>query len=89
MEDGQVRIVWQGKVVKGRQEVLGRVDTTIPNILVALSDLGKHPNEFNDMIVSACPSKSGKLPFTYFVKGPEVGPVLASLREKGLCVEVG
>ena len=83
MED-RVRIIWQGGMIKGRVFVLERFDTTISGILQVLQDLGKHPNDFNAMIVDVRTSVSGKLPPFLFMQGSELGAVLWALRDKGL-----
>ena len=88
MEEGKVRIVWNGKQIRGKPEVLGCVDTTIPNILQVLSDMGRHPNEFNDLIVDAKAKPHLSVPCILWTKGAAVGEVLTQLRVKGLCKEV-
>ena len=67
--------------------VKGRVDTTVSSVLQALRDLGKHPNEFNSMIVYTG-KKTEKFPCHLFLKGDGVGEVIGKLREKGLCTDV-
>ena len=84
MEDGKIRIVWNGKGSK----VLGCVDTTIPNVLTVLGSMGRHPNEFNGWIVDAKAKPHLPVPCILWMRGPEVGPVLANLKDKGLCKEV-
>ena len=89
MEDGKVRIVWNGTgLVQGKLEVLGCVDTTIPSILQVLGDMGKHPNEFNASIVDAKVKPNLPVPCILWTKGDIVGDILNGLKAKGLCKEV-
>jgi hypothetical protein len=88
MEDGKVRVVWNGNVVRGVPEVLGCVDTTVSNILSVLSSMGKQPNEFNDTIVEAKAKPHLSVPCILWVKGDIAGAVVSNLRSQGLCVEV-
>jgi len=88
MEDGKIRVVWNGKRVRGEPVVLGCVDTTIPSILMVLEDMGKHPNEFNDLIVDAKVKPHLPVPCILWTKGDVVGEVLRHLRTRGLCEEV-
>jgi len=88
MEDGRIRIVWNGRVVRGHAEVLGCVDTTVSNVLQVLSGMGRQPNDFNGWIVDAKAKPHLPVPCILWVKGTEVGEVIYNLREKGLCRDV-
>ena len=88
MGDVRVRVVWNGKVKHGRVTVLGCVDTTVPSILQVLKDLGKHPDEFNDMIVEAKAKPDRPVPCILWTSGSAVGEILYHLKSKGLCTEV-
>ena len=68
--DGKVRIVWNGRVVNGRETVLGCVDTTIPSILTVLESMGKCPDEFNSMVTGARANPQLPVPCVYGLKVP-------------------
>ena len=88
MGDTKVRVVWNGKVRHGSPTVLGCVDTTISSILQVLEDLGKNPDEFNDMIVEAKAKPDRPVPCILWTKGSAVGEIFYHLKSKGLCKEV-
>ena len=88
MSESRVRLVWNGKSLRGVPAVLGCVDTTIPSILKVLGDLGKHPDEFNEMVVEAKARPDRPVPCILWAKGTAVGEILYHLRSKGLCKEV-
>ena len=88
MESDKIRIVWNGKLVHGEPEVLGNVDTTVPNVLQVLKALGRHPNEFNESIVEAKVKPHLFLPCVLWMRGEVVGEVIRKLKDEGLCVEV-
>jgi len=82
MDEDEIRIVWQGGMLYGKQTVYARIDTTIPNVLEALKSLGKTPEYFNSLIVGTGVGK--KLKTTLFVKGSKFGQIRNALWEKGL-----
>jgi hypothetical protein len=78
----EIVVVWQGKV-RGVDVVFGRVQTSIPNVLVALERAHLSRGEFNGMISGIGTGEF--LPCTVFVRGAKFGPVLSVLRSDGLC----
>jgi hypothetical protein len=81
--DGEIGIIWQGKVKNGRQTAYSRIMTSVPNVLKVLEEVNLNPEVFNGMITGVASSKF--LPCTLFVKGHEFGAVLSALKAEGLC----
>jgi hypothetical protein len=85
--EGVIRIIWQGRVKNKRQIVLGRYETTVGNVLRALSGVGMDAGDFNKMITGV--SVGHYPPPHLFIKGSSFASVAGYLYNHGLATKVG
>ena len=79
--DGDIRLVWLGKVRRGKRTVLGRFVTTVANVLGVLGAMGRSPGDFNELVVGS--GVDGGMPVLTIV-GAGCAEVCARLVNAGL-----
>jgi len=87
MSEKSVRVIWEDRE-GNRSRLYGGVDTTFSAILKVWTASGKHPNEFNALIVGAKVKPHLLVSCILWCSGYEVGNLFQGLRDSGLCKEV-
>jgi len=87
MQEGKVRLIW-GENKGSHERFYGGVDTTFSNVLKVWTASGKHPNDFNNLIVEAKVKPHLSVPCILWCSGFEIGNLFQGLRDNGLCREV-
>jgi len=87
MENNNLRIIWEERG-GSKSRLYGGINTTFSNVRQFFKDSGKHPNDFNALIIGAKVFSGSSVNCVLWCSGFEVGNLFNGLRDRGLCSEV-